>query len=490
MSWFFEVKTKQSEKNGLITATRNFGQWTVRVGGTEQTGKEVHAMWRSAFRKILLYRGGAKVKKILALGLGGGGELKNIYKFFPNVSLTVIEHDPQMVELAKELNLYKPFPFPHVICEDAAQAVPELKETYDLIILDLFKGAEPSALATNPVFLSALETKLAKDGILVVNVFRKTQYLLPIGEVCTSLSLWRFWWNNLGLFRKKSIAGAKQYTPLSDWPEYDFVGSIPKILKPERVGTNSIGTRWRIWPFSFEEYRGDEVPDIGEPNKKLPPFSVIMWQRLARVDIPQGWRAFSTKPYRMTGYTRVVENYEKNWSENARRLRREWLEKYLNKKYSIEEVPFEEFKKAYIKSTLPLMIRHFTIGDISARIKKNTMPMTLYGARRIADNKLVAGIALMRSPAANISYYYAGFFLKETLGEPVMVGLFDHWFTQALAQKIDFIDFGNFWKKGDPREWKGFSIFKAKFGPTYFFYQPKLYRFRLNWSTKSAPRSR
>jgi len=66
-----------------------------------------------------------------------------------------------------------------------------------------------------------------------------------------------------------------------------------------------------------------------------------------------------------------------------------------------------------------------------------------------------------------------------------MTGLFDHWFKDSLAQNTAFIDFGNFWKKGDPRSWKGFSIFKAKFGPTYFFYKPKLYKFRLNRPRKS-----
>jgi hypothetical protein len=477
MSWFQETLVIPSEKNGTIIAKRHFGRWRVLVDDCEQTGSLVHEMWKNAFEKVKLHLGLSPIRKVLMVGLGGGGEIATINTYFGSASLTVIEYDEKMIDLAKTLRLYLPFSFPKVICSDAKEALPALMERFDLIIVDIFKGPEPSSLITDPAFIKNIEALLNRNGFLLVNAYRHQEYLeKPVTESLIPVSTWRFGGNHLGLYIK-SVSGAGTFLPKDEWPMANPLASMPDFLRPATITGNPSGLYWRFWPASFELYRGDEEPKLTSLSKDLKtPFRVVMWQRIKRSDAPIGWQAFSDRPYRMIGFAKVHEEFEKHWSENARRMRRDWLAHYQGKKYTIETVTLTEFLRAYRKSTLPYLMR-LDVADELTRREKNMEDMSLWAIRNMHTEELVAGIAILHSKEASSSYYIGGFYLKEVKHEPVMTGLFDHWFTDALQRKETFLDFGNFWKSGEPSSWKGFSRFKAKFSPSYFFYKPILHRF-------------
>ncbi|MBI3573677.1 hypothetical protein HY090_01360 [Candidatus Kaiserbacteria bacterium] len=477
MSWFSEIRVRQSEKNGTITATRRLGVWSVVVDGCVQTGPETRWMWRDGFEKLRHYLFGRKIRTILILGLGAGGEIRDLHRLFPGCRITAVEYDETMVSLAKELNLNHLHPFPDVICADARDAVPGLSGAYDLIVLDLFRGSEPSPLATDPAFLAALDTKLGNEGLIIANTFARLEYLDSLGTYFTLISRWKFGKNNLGIFRKKTPEDSGGYIPLHAWPEFDPMPSIPAFLKPGHVGENPEGTYWRFWPFSFEEYRTDAEPMIEPLPKELrTPLRIIMWQRFFRTDTPEGWTTFSDKPSLVMGFTKLDPEYTKRWSKTLRQNLRDWNARYLGKEYVVEPVSFVEFKEAYTKSTLPLMVRYETPKEIEARMQ-GPAHVSFFAARRIDDKSITGGIAVMYSSSRPLSYYLAGFHTKKAGNAPVVVGLLDHWFQESLKEQIEFLDFGNFWQQGDPSAWKGFSAFKAKLGPTHFFYKPKLYRF-------------
>ena len=126
-----------------------------------------------------------------------------------------------------------------------------------------------------------------------------------------------------------------------------------------------------------------------------------------------------------------------------------------------------------------MTLRRPTLWDIRMRMKNQHTPITFIVARRKDNQRVVAGMACMRSSQLKISYYLAGCITKEVGHDPVMAGLFDHWFQWCMAAGIRFADFGGFWWKGGDSSWKGLSLFKGKFGPAYFFYPPTLYQFRI-----------
>ncbi len=210
MSWFFELKKRESAKNGSIIASRFFGVWTVTVNGCEQTGPEVHRMWIDAFRKIKRRFPEKKIQRVVALGLGGGGEISTILNAFSGADLTILEYDPEMIALTKELQLYKPFSLPRIIEGDARETLPTLASGFDLVIVDLFHGEDPSPLIMEGAFLDSLYRALSPRGLLLVNVFKHLEYLehvsKPLKEPSSRflwVAQWTFHWNNFGLFQKE-----------------------------------------------------------------------------------------------------------------------------------------------------------------------------------------------------------------------------------------------------------------------------------------------
>src|SRR5690349_14818966 len=96
---------RHSARNGEIRIIPKFwGKATVVVDGCEQTGKWTHRMWINAFKRVRNFEKG-RISRVLMIGLGGGGEIAKIHRRFPGAHLTVIEHDPEMVALAKDLKL-------------------------------------------------------------------------------------------------------------------------------------------------------------------------------------------------------------------------------------------------------------------------------------------------------------------------------------------------------------------------------------------------
>jgi spermidine synthase len=203
MKWFFEKYIQPSEKNGPITVRRWFGKWSIYVDGYDNTSPYLQKIWQTLFEKFTISTERTTVKNILMLGLGAGGEIKTLYKLFPRCKITVVEYDQTMIALAKKMALYKPFPAPHIIYADAAEAVLQLSGHYNIIIIDIFKGIEPSPLSCNKDFLKKLHSLLSDNGFLFVNIFKKrVDYLEPAQKVFRSVRSWTYEYNTFGILQK------------------------------------------------------------------------------------------------------------------------------------------------------------------------------------------------------------------------------------------------------------------------------------------------
>jgi spermidine synthase len=201
MGLFSKLTRRTSDKNGEIIVWKEFLlPWQVSVGDTGQTTVYTHEMWVDAFKRFRKQHIATDAKKILMLGLGAGGEIATIHKYFPDCTLTVVEYDEAMVSLAKELQFYKPHPFPTVLVGDAKDVVHTINDTFDLIILDLFLGEEPSPLGNDPVFIQQLKTLLSPTGVLLINVYKRGEYLEVAKKIFSSSLLWMFRLNHLGAF--------------------------------------------------------------------------------------------------------------------------------------------------------------------------------------------------------------------------------------------------------------------------------------------------
>lgn len=200
MKWFSERYTYKSDKNGDILVRRILGVWRVSVDNCGQTTGYTRAMCVDAMKRVSRMRPDLAVSSVLMLGLGAAGDIRTLHKQFPNCIITAIEYDPEMVMLAKKLKLYKPFPFPEILLGDASEAVPRIKETFDLIMFDLYHGAEPSPLMQDPQFITKLKELLGAEGVLLINAFRHLEHLSVAEKIFSKTKTWKYRFNNFGAF--------------------------------------------------------------------------------------------------------------------------------------------------------------------------------------------------------------------------------------------------------------------------------------------------
>lgn len=97
-----------------------------------------------------------------------------------------------MIVIAKNLQEQAPFPFPTIYSGDAAVVVPMLTTVFDIILVDLFIGIEPSPLLLDPVFIQAIKNKLTKNGTVIVNVCLQPNYLTLFKNTFTHAKTWRY----------------------------------------------------------------------------------------------------------------------------------------------------------------------------------------------------------------------------------------------------------------------------------------------------------
>jgi len=270
----------------------------------------------------------------------------------------------------------------------------------------------------------------------------------------------------------------KNFTHPNQWPEYPPHIGIPSSVKGELVGLRPVGARWGVWPVYFEKYISDDEPDMELSRAQSEGrFRVVMWNRISRTDIPPSWTSFSHTPFRTEGFAHLDQSkpYYETWSESTRRYRRHWLHNNLGRTHHIEAIAFEEYVGAYLASSVGKKLKNLFLTGVARRLEtKNKECIEIVGVRDVHTNAIIAGIIMAHSPSSKASFYVCGFICDTTV--PAMVGLMEYWFSRAQDKGFLFLHFGEFWQPGKPKDWKGFSLFKSKFGLHYISFPSTLYR--------------
>ena len=268
------------------------------------------------------------------------------------------------------------------------------------------------------------------------------------------------------------------------WPEYVHIAMPRTVCAREEVGGKQTGgpkgIRWSIWPLTFEEYINDSEPAT-DNSGTLARNRVVMWKRLHDGPVPKGWHKLSNLPWRVDGFVELKPetDYKAGWYKQARRDLRQWEEKFLNKGYCIEPVNFDEYARAYKKSTVAKKIGVDALDAVTRKYATQIGREHMYmcGVRNTVSGELVAGIILLYSPIFNSSKYECPFILPEAKKIYAMTALVNHWFMESLKRGVSLLVFSAFWNKGEPKSWKAFSLFKSHFGPQLVAYPPTLWKF-------------
>jgi hypothetical protein len=269
------------------------------------------------------------------------------------------------------------------------------------------------------------------------------------------------------------------FEPPEVWPEYGTIADPVAICAREEVGHSPKGMRFALGPICFEEYTGDSEPDVDAAcSGTLARPRVVMWHRVRRTDKPPRWSAFSKKPWRIDGVIDLKPNvdYTDAWHKNARRDLRRWRELFAQN-YSVERIALQEFAEAYKKSLIAGRVDLERLHQLERRFALQTKEHIELWAVRGKSGKIVAGTGIIYSPTYGHSTHFAPFITEEGRSVYAATALVDHWFAETIRLGCRFAVTTNFWFKGQPRGWKGFSEFKSHFGFDFVEYPPTLYRF-------------
>jgi spermidine synthase len=110
-------------------------------------------------------------RRFLMIGLGGGSFVKFAYHRFPEATITVVEHNPRVIEAARDL-FFVPVDDARlsIVLADGAGYARRHRRSCDVLVLDAFDAdGQPEALASEAFYRDALAA-LDADGVLVANL--------------------------------------------------------------------------------------------------------------------------------------------------------------------------------------------------------------------------------------------------------------------------------------------------------------------------------
>lgn len=107
---------------------------------------------------------------ILEIGLGGGRTASYLDIFMPDIPVTSVELDPVVIEMAKQYFDVQETENLHVETADGRIYLMRSRETYDIILVDAYRGPfVPFHMLTREFYITA-ERRLSEGGVLAQNI--------------------------------------------------------------------------------------------------------------------------------------------------------------------------------------------------------------------------------------------------------------------------------------------------------------------------------
>lgn len=171
LSYLLPIKIyqKPSQISKNLEVTWNNGQLVL---DSENTNYSYGSLQR-ILRKGLKYIGYKRIQgfeNVLVLGVAAGSVIKTLVdevKF--KGKITGVEIDEEVVKLANSYFKLNEIPNLELVVEDAFEFVLKTKETYDLIIIDIFQDTKMPSFLFEEHFINKVNSKLKVNGFILFN---------------------------------------------------------------------------------------------------------------------------------------------------------------------------------------------------------------------------------------------------------------------------------------------------------------------------------
>lgn len=153
--WPQRIEVRISRFNGKIEVWRYGSQVSLRVDGLTQSGGLMEEIWGKAVKTVHKQQVTSnKINRVLILGLGGGTAAKVVKQYWPQAHITGVDVDPIMVELGEK---YLGLVGVKQVIDDAEVWINHVKQEFDLVIVDLYRGMTVPKFSTGETFLKQLQ---------------------------------------------------------------------------------------------------------------------------------------------------------------------------------------------------------------------------------------------------------------------------------------------------------------------------------------------
>lgn len=427
-----------------------FSGWYLKIkAGEYYSGSYLEKMWLSVLKKLDLVK---KPAEILILGLGAGSVLKAIKKYWPKSRVTAIDHDPVMIELTQQI-----YGVNQVDCvvSDALDFLKSNNKKFDLIIIDIFWGNNPSPLLSDEGFIKATKMSLNNNGMVIANI--KTALSQKNDDLENK---WQAVFQNLKSIKyqtNKLIYASHSFIP-ADYD--DIFQSEPWIAMIQKRGFKILRNENEF--YAVNKIVGLNLVHVRHAKAEPSPefikkeginHGVIFWSPWGGIKPKKPWRRLWLNSHQKgNGFSNVTLDYEKRWSENAKRN----LKKFLESQAQILETDKKTFNEGLKKSTLTKFLRSEFEREIN-KIAKESSKLWIVKKEEV----ILGGLAVVNY--GQISAHFVAYLNPKGKELQTGVGLIDHWNKWAGQNNMKYLNFGNLQQKGETKEWRGYSEFKRKF---------------------------
>jgi spermidine synthase len=172
------IYEKASSYNNIIVTEDHNGLRTLlfeRFGGRQSVvkpGDPDHlelAYSRVALVGLALCEG---PRRMLVVGLGGGSLPMFLRKHYPAAAIDVAEIDPAVVDVAKQYFGFREDERMRAHVGDGRQFIENVRQPYDMIVLDAFGARSVPPHLTTLEFMQAVRRALTPGGVAVSNIWR------------------------------------------------------------------------------------------------------------------------------------------------------------------------------------------------------------------------------------------------------------------------------------------------------------------------------
>jgi hypothetical protein len=458
IKWIISKRIFESKKNGKITVYRTLGKYEIVSGGIGQTSPYLDTMWHKPLKELssMLY-----VRNILMLGLAGGGNIKYFKQYFGRAHITVVEWDPVMIDIYKTYFNPKKYAV-EIICDNAERAVELLHKKYDIILVDIFTEGTVNKDATSNIFLENLQRLLSSHGKILFNTFDKPQLLDTYARYFTKEKTRKYMLNTMGIFTHKHYDdGFLPFLSNYEYLKRDFTLTNTYISNCKNYAT----MYWGLGSLYFSKTVSAKPPKLQHTKKGL---YIDIWQPLPFSTPYNFGIKLTSNKQAITGYTDLMdEGFTKNWSSITKRKLKQFM---TDSSLVTVDCTLEEFNTNYIKLTLKPQIANFLNKVVAIKRKRHGERVGYFLVKE--GDAILGGFAYMDVNEVNCSMMITSFVSKYCTKNYIGVGMVNNWFSLCRQRALRYADFDTFYSYGDPKNWLGFSNFKAQFNTTMYVYPP------------------